>query len=129
MAAHYDELADSPVEMGRFWQGQFSVRGVPHRFVVSGAPPAFDGQRLLRDTQKICEAAARLWHGARGKPPQPHYLFMLNATPGGYGGLEHRCCTTLICARRDLPRLGQSDASEGMFLFAFLPYKLYLYTP
>ena len=38
---------------------------------------------------------------------------MLNATPGGYGGLEHRCCTALICARRDLPRLGQSDASEG----------------
>lgn len=113
LAASYDELADSPVEMGAFWQGEFSVRGVPHRFVVAGAPPSFDGQRLLRDTQKICETAARLWHGARGKPPQPHYLFMLNATPGGYGGLEHRCCTALICARRDLPRLGQSGASEG----------------
>ena len=64
-----------------------------HCFVVAGAPPSFDGQRLLRDAQKICETAARLWHGARSKPPQPHYLFMLNATPGGYGGLEHRCCT------------------------------------
>ena len=71
------------------------MRGVPHRFMMAGTPPSFDGQRLLRDTQKICEAAARLWHGARGKPPQPHYLFMLNATPGGYGGLEHRCCTAL----------------------------------
>ena len=113
LAASYDELADSPVEMGDFWQGEFNVRGVPHRFVVAGAPPSFDGPRLLRDAQKICEAAAHLWHGASGQPPQPHYLFMLNTTPGGYGGLEHRCCTALICARRDLPRLGQPEAGEG----------------
>ena len=113
VAAHYDELADSPVEMGRFWQGQFSVRGVPHRFVVSGAPPAFDGQRLLRDTKKICETAARMWHGARGKLPMLGYLFLLNATPNGYGGLEHRASTALICSRRDLPRLNADEQPEG----------------
>lgn len=111
-AANYDELADSPVEMGSLWSGTFTAGGVPHRFVVAGAPPSFDGTRLLRDTQKICETAIRFWHGANA-PPHQHYLFMLNAVDDGYGGLEHRASTALICTRRDLPRLGEARASEG----------------
>ena len=102
-AADYAELIDHPVELGAFWSGDFTAGGVPHRFVVAGAPASFDGARLLRDAQKICEAAIRFWHGA-GKPPFKHYLFMLNAVGEGYGGLEHRASTALICARRDLPR-------------------------
>ena len=102
-AADYAELIDHPVELGAFWSGDFTAGGVPHRFVVAGAPASFDGARLLRDAQKICEAAIRFWHGA-GKPPFKHYLFMLNAVGDGYGGLEHRASTALICARRDLPR-------------------------
>ena len=102
-AADYAELIDHPVELGTFWRGDFTAGGVPHRFVVAGAPASFDGARLLRDAQKICEAAIRFWHGA-GKPPFKHYLFMLNAVGEGYGGLEHRASTALICARRDLPR-------------------------
>ncbi len=112
-AADYDELVDSPVEMGAFWSGSFVACGVPHRFVVAGAPPSFDGQRLLADTQKICEAEIRFWHGSTpgsaklaAKPPYTAYLFMLNAVDDGYGGLEHRNSTALICARKDLPRLG-----------------------
>ena len=46
-AASYDALADSPVEMGRFWSGTFRAAGVPHRFVVAGAAGSFDGARLL----------------------------------------------------------------------------------
>ena len=102
-AADYAELIDHPVELGTFWRGDFTAGGVPHRFVVAGAPASFDGARLLRDAQKICEAAIRFWHGA-GKPPFKHYLFMLNAVGEGYGGLEHRASTALICGRRDLPR-------------------------
>ncbi len=102
LAADYDELVDSPVELGAFWSGSFVACGVPHRFVVSGAPPGFDGKRLLADTQKICETEIRFWHG---KPPHRTYLFMLNAVDDGYGGLEHRNSTALICRRKDLPRL------------------------
>ena len=58
-AANYDELADCPVEMGAFWSASFNACGVPHRFVVAGAAPSFDGARLLADTRKICEAAIR----------------------------------------------------------------------
>ena len=102
-AADYDELVDHPVEMGTLWSGTFTAAGVPHRFVVAGAPAAFDGERLLRDTQKICETAIRFWHGAR-RPPHDRYLFMLNVVHEGYGGLEHRASTALICGRADLPR-------------------------
>jgi predicted metalloprotease with PDZ domain len=111
-AADYDALVDCPVEMGAFWSGSFKARGVPHRFVVAGAPPSFNGERLLADTQKICEAEIRFWHGNK-KPPHANYLFMLNVVDDGYGGLEHRNSTALICTRKDLPRLGEAKVSDG----------------
>ena len=119
LAANYDELADSPVEMGAFWSAEFEACGVPHRFVVAGAPPSFDGERLIADTRAICETQMRFWHGAkvgkRGgtKPPHDRYVFMLNAVDDGYGGLEHRHSTALICTRRDLPQLGLKKQGDG----------------
>jgi predicted metalloprotease with PDZ domain len=125
-AADYDELVDCPVELGPFWSGSFVACGVPHRFVVAGAPPSFDGGQLLADTQAICEAELRFWHGPdagkatknlkknsasrkqdAGYSPIPikSYVFMLNAVHDGYGGLEHKNSTALICTRKDLPRL------------------------
>jgi predicted metalloprotease with PDZ domain len=112
LAADYDELVDCPIELGAFWSGTFKACGVPHRFVVAGATPSFDGARLLADAQKICETAIRFWH-SKGKPPHKHYVFMLNAVDDSYGGLEHRNSTALLCGRRDLPRLGEAKTSEG----------------
>ncbi|WP_295374084.1 peptidase M61 [uncultured Pseudacidovorax sp.] len=145
-AANYDEVADSPVEMGAFWSAEFDVLGVPHRFVVAGAPPSFDGDKLIADTRAICETQMRFWHAddaglpplppgerpgegpaasakakrpakarAATQHPAPHdlYVFMLNATDDGYGGLEHRHSTALICTRRDLPRRGAARQPEG----------------
>ena len=111
-AADYDELADSPVEMGTFWSADFRAAGVPHRLVVAGAPASFDGARLVADAQRICEHQIRFWHGRR-KPPIDRYVFMLNVVNDGYGGLEHRHCTALIASRRDLPRVGEARASDG----------------
>jgi predicted metalloprotease with PDZ domain len=125
LAANYDELVDSPVELGALWRGAFTAGGIEHQFVVAGAPASFDGARLLADTQAICEAEISFWHGnpTRGKartgqqqPPHRHYLFMLCAVDNGYGGLEHRHSTALICKRADLPRLGQAKtlaAADG----------------
>lgn len=111
-ADSYDELVDCPVEMGAFWSGQFEACGVPHRVVVAGAAASLDSARLLADTQKICETQIRFWHGHK-KPPFNNYLFMINAVDDGYGGLEHRNSTALICKRQDLPRLGEARTSEG----------------
>jgi predicted metalloprotease with PDZ domain len=117
LAADYDELADCPVEIGSFWSGSFVARGVPHRFVVSGAGGWFDGARLLADTQRICEAQIDFWHGEQGQTPFTHYLFMLHASGDGYGGLEHRNSTALIAQRADLPKTlaagGKPDALKA----------------
>lgn len=119
LAADYDELVDSPVEMGRFWSGTFLAGGIEHRFVVAGAAPSFDGARLLADTQAICEAEIHFWHGAQKKGraarklPIQSYVFMLNVVDDGYGGLEHRNSTALICTRKDLPRLAPPGASPA----------------
>lgn len=108
-AANYDELVDCPVEMGTLWSASFDVLGIPHRFVVAGATDSFDGDKLIADTKAICEAEIRFWHGAQAKgakaAPFTSYLFMLNAVHDGYGGLEHRNSTALICTRKDLPRM------------------------
>ena len=106
-ADDYATLVDCPVEMGPFWSGAFSVRGVAHRFVVAGATERFDGDRLLADARTICEQEMQFWHGpassTRGKPPFKSYVFLLNAVHDGYGGLEHANSTALICPRKDLP--------------------------
>ena len=111
-AANYDELADAPVEMSDFWSGHFSSKGVPHRVVVTGAAPSFDGTRLLADMQAICDTEIAFWHG-RGKAAHSHYVFLINAVADGYGGLEHQYSTALICKREDLPRMGEATASDG----------------
>ena len=118
-ADDYDQLVDSPVEMGKFWSGAFVACGVRHRLVVAGAAPVFDGDKLLADLQRICEAEIRFWHPApkgrrrADRPQQQDYLFMLNAVDDAYGGLEHRNSTALICARRDLPRLPGAGPVAG----------------
>ena len=104
-AANYDELVDTPVEMGHFWTGEFVSCGVKHRLVVTGALPSFDGARLLADTERICTAAIRMWHGKKGRAPHRHYVFLLHAVDDGYGGLEHRN-STAECAQERLAPVG-----------------------
>jgi predicted metalloprotease with PDZ domain len=110
-AENFDALVDHPFELGDFWRGHFTAQGVPHEFVVAGALPDFDGERLLADAKRICETEIKFWHGkalGKNRPPHQRYVFMLNAVEDGYGGLEHRDSTALIAARRDLPQTGQA---------------------
>lgn len=125
LAPDYDTLVDCPFELGTFWSGSFTAGGIPHRFVVAGASPSFDGDQLLADTHAICEAEMAFWHGnaecyktdsaprkpSKRKRPIPFtsYVFMLNAVGDGYGGLEHANSTALICDRKDLPRLARTS--------------------
>lgn len=114
---NYDHLADTPFEICTkeqpFWSGSFTLHGIKHTFVITGAPDDMDGKRLLRDTKKICAEHIAFWHGKKAKDASTvldmkHYVFMLNATESGYGGLEHRNSTALICRRTDLPLLGDN---------------------
>ena len=42
----------------------------------------------------------------------PRYVFLITAVGDGYGGLEHRASTALLCARDDLPYPGMTGTPE-----------------
>jgi predicted metalloprotease with PDZ domain len=99
-AADYAELLDHPVEMGRFLIGEFEAAGIPHAIAVT-AHKRFDMARICHDLATLCEAQLAFL----GPPADlDRYLFLLSVTENGYGGLEHRWSSSLICARRDLPQ-------------------------
>ncbi|MBN9288786.1 MAG: hypothetical protein BGO43_01285 [Gammaproteobacteria bacterium 39-13] len=100
IASSYEELIDHPVEMGRFDRVQFVAGGVPHTIVVSGKHDG-DLDRLAEDVRKICENQINLF----GNAPFQEYLFLLTVQREGYGGLEHRSSSALICQRDALPVL------------------------
>ena len=118
-AADYDTLADSPFTAGDFWLSRFNVLGIPHELVVTGIgnknQAGFDVTRLVADTRRICEAEIQFWHGDSDRQTVPfeRYVFMLHASHDGYGGLEHKASTALICQRADLPTMGVSDETPN----------------
>ena len=140
-AADYDELIDHPVEMGNFISVRFEAAGVPHEMVVTGKA-RFDAERLAMDLKRVCETAISLFGTA---PPFGRFLFLTMAVGEGYGGLEQRDSTALICSRNDLPVPGAARMSEGYRSFlglcsheyfhawnvkrikpaAFMPYRLH----
>ena len=120
--ADYDELADCPVTQGRMWRREFSVRGVPHVWAITGAPANLDGARLVSDTQRIIETEFDQWHGPNGTPPWDRYVFMMHAADNAYGGLEHRNSTALVCARQDLPQRHPDGVQPSAPLQATQPY-------
>lgn len=112
LAKDYDELIDHPVEMGRFTLTSFNAAGVIHDIAITGRHNA-DTVRLAADLKRICEWQIRLFHGVRGKPPFSRYLFLVTAVGDGYGGLEHRASTALLCSRNDLPAPAMGKMTEA----------------
>lgn len=100
-ARNYDELIDCPFEIANFQEFNFNTGGARHRFVVSGRHDG-DLDRLAADVQRICETQCSFFEPQNGKAPFNDYVFMLNVLGSGYGGLEHRNSTALICSSNDL---------------------------
>lgn len=115
-AEHYDALIDHPVEMGEFSHAVFSACGVPHEVVITGRHRA-DLSRLTRDLEKICTTQITLFGGPA---PFDRYVFLVTAVGTGYGGLEHRASTALLCARDDLPLADEPEANPGERYKTFL---------
>jgi predicted metalloprotease with PDZ domain len=131
VAANYDELIDHPVEMGDFALATFKACGIPHDIVITGRVPNLDMARLQADLKAICEAQIALFEPATKKAPVDRYVFMTMAVGDGYGGLEHRASTALICARADLPTtaaLNAGEPNEGYLKFLGLCSHEYFHT-
>jgi predicted metalloprotease with PDZ domain len=104
----YEELLDHPVEIGDLSTVNFDVQGVPHRIAVYGRQRG-DLGRLARDLRAVCQQHVDLF----GALPLERYLFLIMAIGQGYGGLEHKDSSSLICARADLPSPDEPSISEG----------------
>ncbi len=128
IAANYDELIDHPVEMGAFELATFKAHGVAHDIVITGRIPNLDMARLSADLKKICEAQIALFEPKSRRAPMDRYVFMTLAVGDGYGGLEHRASTALICSRADLPVKGQKAMSDGYRTYLGLCSHEYFHT-
>lgn len=128
VAANYDELIDHPVECGNFALATFKAHGVPHDIVITGNVPNLDLQRLSDDLQKVCEAQIAFFEPKKKQAPMQRYVFMTLAVGDGYGGLEHRASTALICARSDLPVKGKPEQTEGYRTYLGLCSHEYFHT-
>jgi len=115
-APDYDALIDHPVEMGHFALGRFEAAGATHEVAVTGRTDV-DMKRLTRDLARICETQARLFEPRSGQAPFSRYVFLTMAVGDGYGGLEHRDSTALLCQRNDLPHAGLQTPSDGYKTF------------
>jgi predicted metalloprotease with PDZ domain len=127
-AQNYDELVDHPVTLGEFALATFKAHGVPHDIVIAGRVVSLDMARLAADLKRICEAQIALFEPKSKKAPVDRYVFMTQAVSDGYGGLEHRASTALICNRTDLPVEGRPQATEGYRTYLGLCSHEYFHT-
>ncbi len=112
-AADYDELVDHPVEIAAFSAISFEAGGVVHDVVVSGRHRG-DLPRLARDLALICQYQIELFGAPAGaRPPFERYLFQIAVVGDGYGGLEHRSSTSLLCRSSELPQPGVECVTNG----------------
>jgi predicted metalloprotease with PDZ domain len=94
LAQDFDELVDSPVEVGLHRKASFDVLGKSHEFVVWGKGND-DLGKIVAATQTIIATEANLF----GELPYDRYVFLLHLSAEGSGGLEHKCSTTLNYSR------------------------------
>lgn len=87
----YDELVDSPVQVGNHEEFSFEVRGIRHRVAMVG-PHQANIDTLRRDMQRICETMT----GVVGEHPCTEYLFIVQHVAQGGGGLEHANSSCLM---------------------------------
>ena len=83
IAKDYDELVDSPLELGNQHVVNFEVLGKPHVMALYGASN-YDDSVLVSDFTKIIEAETKIFGGL----PYAHYSFIFHVEEGR-GGLEH----------------------------------------
>jgi len=90
-SANYDELADSPIEIGSQKLLNFTANNTPHQLAMFGNYTLPDETRFLADMKRVTEQAQRVV----GQNPLDHYVFIVHHTEAGGGGLEHLYSTTL----------------------------------
>ncbi len=132
LAPNYDALVDHPVEMGTPHTISFEACGARHEMVFTGVIPNIDLERIAEDVRRICEAQIEFFEPVTRAAPfldsSDRYVFMTMVTGDGYGGLEHRASTALMCSRGDLPSRASPQGGEGYENFLGLVSHEYFHT-
>ncbi len=92
-APDFDVLVDSPIEVGNQTVHSFEVEGVKHEVAIS-APKAIDEKSLVVAINKIVERTVPIF----GEIPYKRYVFLVEFTDQGSGGLEHLNSTHCIAS-------------------------------
>lgn len=109
----FDELYDSPIQIGDFEVFEFDVKGVPHRVAMVGIHNA-NLERLRVDMERVCNTMAdiigefpkenRLYpsqmnaDATKNNRVQPYVFIVQNVESGG-GGIEHLNSTVVMNQR------------------------------
>ncbi|MEO8214396.1 MAG: PDZ domain-containing protein, partial [Myxococcales bacterium] len=93
LAAHYDELVDSPFVVGTHAVYKFRVDGTAFELALYGRTNA-DPRRLVEVLRRVVRATGEIFGGF----PFDRYLFIVHALPVGSGGLEHKASVTMDIA-------------------------------
>ncbi|WP_231969892.1 hypothetical protein [Polynucleobacter necessarius] len=99
LAQNYDDLLDHPVAMGELQMVHWKSNGVAHRMAIQGCNHIVYAKRRADDLEAICTSTINLFEPKSKRAPFGEYLFLVNAVLNGYGGLEHRNSTALLCRR------------------------------
>jgi predicted metalloprotease with PDZ domain len=92
-AADFDELVDSPFEVGTHALHAFSVGRTRFELALYGRTNA-DPERLSDILRRVVTATGRIFGGF----PFDRYVFIVHALTVGSGGLEHRASVTMDIA-------------------------------
>jgi predicted metalloprotease with PDZ domain len=87
---NFEQLADTPIEIGNQELFSFQAAGIKHNVAMYG-PGNYDIEKLKVDMAKIVESTTAVF----GQNPNKEYWFIIHNTDSRGGGLEHMNSTTL----------------------------------
>jgi predicted metalloprotease with PDZ domain len=99
IAADFDTLIDSPLEVGPHEVLGIHLDGTPHRIVLAGATDV-DRDQLKADISKIIAEVSSIF----GQLPFEHYTFIISLVDSGRGGLEHLNSSVCMANRWELSK-------------------------
>ncbi|MFT5289142.1 MAG: putative metalloprotease with PDZ domain [Planctomycetota bacterium] len=107
VAANYDVLVDSPLEIGEHDSFSFEVAGKAHDVVLWPSGMNYDEEQIAEDFGKIIEEQMAVF----GSLPYERYVFLIH-TGGGGGGTEHLNSTIMQTSRSSIEG---SDGRSGAY--------------
>jgi predicted metalloprotease with PDZ domain len=117
IAKNYDQMVDSPFELGTFHEADFSIPGATYRIVVDADPADYDISTLVEQDRKIVRAETEWMQDM----PFRSYVFIYHFPRGpAGGGMEHACSTAISASADRIKNNPQASADVSAHEFFHL---------